>query len=221
MLRFSKLPLMAALALPVGWIAGAEPGSSTPPLTYELMINGETFLIESGRQHHLQSRRSPGTTYDVALRIAMTQPVKLDTFRFEYRWPAQVELDRRGGQQSVRIRHELGYTLLISDLGRPDPARPVDETLKIVRESVVEGLRESGIDQIDVGPAHSHPFPAAAGRGVVIRYRGKQGSDQTCLVYLLTGEQFVASCVVQYFDAQAEDVLPQVRKTLNAIRPIQ
>ena len=221
MLRFARLPLLVVIALPFGWVAGAEPGSSSPPLSFELMINGESFLVDAGRQHRLQSRQSPGVTYEVAVRIAMTQPVKLGTLRLEYQWPAQVEVDRRKQQQSVRIRHELGYTLLISDLGRPVETGAEDEALKIVWESVVESFRESGIDEIEVGPPHSHPFPAAAGRGVVIRYRGRQGFGQTCLVYLLTGENFAASCVVQYFDTQAENVLPQVRKTLNSIRPIR
>jgi len=220
MFRFVFFPLLAVVLFPSARGAGADPGSGSPPLTYELMINGESFLVEANRQQRLESRQSPGVTYDVALRIAMTQPVKLNTLRFEYDWPAEVEDDRRQPQRTVRIRHELGFTMLITDLGRPVEEAGEDEALKIVSESVVEGLRGSGMEHIQVGDSHTLPFPAAAGRGVVIHCRGGQGYDQTCLVYLLRGKGFAASCVVQYLDAEVETVLPRVRKTFNSIRPI-
>lgn len=219
MLRPRILPLLAAALLPFGQDALADPADSSPPLTYELMINGESFLIQADRQQRLESRQSPGTSYEVALRIALSQPVELNSVRLDYPWPAKVEDDHGQPQRTIRIRHELGYTLLLTDLGQPLEAGAEDDALKTLSDSVVKGLRQSGIEQIQVAQPHSHRFPSAAGRGVVIRYRGGD-YDQTCMVYLLTGKQFAASCVVQYFDRDADNVLPGIRKIIDSIRPL-
>lgn len=213
-------PFLAAVALALsGPQAGAQPTSGSPPLSYELRINGESFTIQADRQERLDSSQSPGVTYDVALRIAMVQPVELNTFRFEYRWPARVEEDRGEGRRTVRIRHELGYTMLITDLGPGLEDGTEDEVLKLLSDSVVGGLRASNLDEIRVDEPHTHKFPSAAGRGVVIRYRDAQGYDQVSLVYLLTGEEFAAGVVAQYFQRDADNVLPGIRKTIESIRP--
>jgi uncharacterized membrane protein len=190
-------------------------------LAYELMINGESFSIEADRQERLQSKDSPSVTYDVALRIAMIQPVSLNTVRFEYVWPAQVEDDRGRTQRTARIRHELGYTMLVTDLGPGLAAGSEDEALKLLADSVAAGLRASGIAAIREDKPHTHQFPSAAGRGVVIRYRDAQDYDQVSLVYLLTGEKFAAGVVAQYFQRDAADVLPGIRKTIDSLRPLR
>lgn len=212
--------ILAALLCSAGWDATAQQTSSSPPLTYELMINGESFYVEADRQEHLESRQSPGQTYDVALRVAMTQPVRLNTIRFDYSWPAQVTDDRGKEQRTVRIRHELGYTMLITDLGPPPPPENETAVLDILVKSVAEGLRESEVKQIQVGDPHTLPFSSAKGRGVVIRYRDSQDSEMVSLVYLLINKEFAASVVTQYAERDADGVLPGVRKTINSIRPI-
>jgi len=221
MFRPPKCLFLVVIALHFGWVFGAEPVTSSPPLAYELMINGEGFQIEADRLERLRSQDSPGTSYEVVLRVAVTQPVRLNRLRFDYQWPAEVKDDHGRARRTVRIRHELGYTLLITDLGQPVAAGEEDAFLKILSDSVVEGLRDSRIEQLQVQPPHSHSFPHAASRGVVIRYQDPQGYAQTYLVYLLLGKDFAASFVAQYFDRDADDVLPGVRKTIHSIRSMQ
>jgi hypothetical protein len=55
---------------------------------------------------------------------------------------------------------------------------------------------------------------------VVIRYRDGQDLGHTCLVYVLVGEKFAVSCVVEYLDRDSEDVLPLVKKTLDSFRAV-
>lgn len=220
MIRFPAiLPLAIALLLS-GGAAAAEPSSGSPPLTYELMINGESFTVRADRHERLESKKSPGVSYDVALRIAMVQPVELNTIRFDYLWPAQVEDDHGKTQRTVRIHHELGYTMLVTDFGAPLPPESEEKTLKLVADSVVSGLRASAAEGIQVDQPHAHQFPAAAGRGVVIRYRDAQDYEHVSLVYLLTGEKFAASVVAQYFQRDADNVLPGIRKTIESVGPL-
>lgn len=196
-------------------------GSSTPPLTYELMIDGESFRIEADRQVKLQSRQKPGVTYDVALRIAIEQPVSLNTFRFEYDWPAQVHDDLRRPQRTVRIAHELGFNMLITDLGQPMDDDSQEKALKILRESTVKGFQEAGMEEITVDEFQSRKFAGSVGRGMMIRYRDAEELSHTCLVYLMTGPTFAGYCTVEYLDLRQVDVIPRVRKTLDSIRAIR
>jgi len=211
--------LLAAAAAQCPAAHGA--GSSTPPLTYELMIDGESFLIEANRQVKLQSRDKPGVTYDVALRIALEQPVRLNTFRFEYDWPAQVDDDLRRPQRTVRIAHELGFNMLITDLGQPLDDDSQDKALKILRESTVKGFQEAGMEEITVDEFQSRKFAGSVGRGMMIRYRDGNGLSHTCLVYLMTGPTFAGYCTVEYLDLREVDVVPHVRKILDSIRAIR
>ena len=224
MVRWTSGSLLAALGIFAGWwVWAAEPAgpnSSTPPLSYELMINGESFFLEANRQVKLKSLAKPGVTYDVALQVAMEQHVRLSTLQFDYDWPASVQEDRRQSQRMVRIRHELGFSILISDLGRAMEPKEQDESLKLLSGSVSQSFRDSGMKNLKVSDPHERKFANSSGRGAVVHYEDSQGIAQTSLVYVLTGSDFSASCIVQYFDGDAENVLPRVKKTLDSVRSL-
>ena len=220
MFRLSILALFLLGLFLLNHDVQADQSSGSPPLTYELMINGESFLVQADRQNNLKSQDS-GATYDVALRIAPKQRVDLNSLTFVYDWPAVVEDDHGRVQRVVKIRHELGYTMLLTDFGASIESDARDKALKLIWESVVEGFKSAKIDDIEVSEPHTHQFPEAEGRGVVIDYRGPQGFDQTCLVYLLVGKEFAAGCVVQYFDRDGDAVLPRVRGTIESIGPLR
>lgn len=194
-------------------------GSSAPPLSYELMINGETFVLEANRLVTLQSQQKPGVSYRVAIQIAMQQQVALDNIRFDYDWPATVTEDRRRAHRMVRIRHELGFSMILTDLGEPLDAAAQDEALKLLSDSIVESFRASGMKKLTVSEPYEQKFAKASARGVSIRYEDSQGVAQTSLACVLTGPRFSASCVAQYFDSDAERAVPQVKKILESIRP--
>ncbi len=213
---FSSLLVVAVAAAECAACEG--PGSRAPPLTYELMINGESFFVEADRQVKLHSRDHPGVTYDVALRIALEQRVRLNTLQFRYDWPAEVEDDRDGPHRAVRIRHELGFTLLVTDVGGPLDSPSQDKVLDILRQSTLESFQGAGMEQIAMAELAQRKFAGSAGRGVKIQYRDRQGDGRTCLVYLLTGPTFAGYCIAEYRDADEADVLPRIRRTLDSIR---
>lgn len=197
-----------------------SPGSDTPPLTYDVMINGETFSVEANRRAKLKSQSKPGVTYDVAIQIAMEQHIRLDRLRFSYEWPAAVQESHRRGQRTVRIRHELGFTVIITDLGPAMDAKGQEEVLKIMTDSMAESLRESGVKKLETAAPREWKFTNSSGRGVQFRYEDQQATPQTSLALVLGAPNFAASCIVQYFDANAENALPRVRKILDSIRGV-
>jgi len=221
MSRFIVLPLLLAAVVPARCLAQDDAGSDTPPMTYELMINGESFFIEADRQVKLESQEKPGVTYEVALRVALEQRVRLNSFRFEYDWPAKVEDDRRKPHRTVRIRHELGFSMLITDLGQPLEPDAQDKVLKVLRESTLQSFQEAGMREITIGELASREFGGSSGRGVMIRYRDGEGLDRTCLIYLMTGPTFAGYCIIEYSDASQAGVLAPVKKTLDSIRAIR
>jgi len=207
--------LTAAAVLAAAATARAQP-SAGPPLRYELMINGESFIVEANRAVKLRSKGKPGVSYEVALRIAPTQRLKLNSVQFDYDWLTKVEDDRRAVQRSVRLTHELGFTMLISDLGRALETDSWNQALKILTESVTETFREMKVQKLQVGKPHQRKFKGSTGRGVVIRYLDADQVGHSCLIYVLVGEGFAASCIIQYRDNDADDTLPLVKKTLDS-----
>ena len=215
------LPLVLALVPVLSAIAAAGPGSGSPPLAYELIINGESFLIEANRQIKLKSPGKPGVTYDVALRIALEQSVRLNTLQFDYDWPARVDDDRGRSQRTAWIRHELGYVMQITDLGQPLDAGTAEEAFVIIRDATLARFREAEMKDITVTEYKSRKFANSLGRGAMIRYRDAQGDDRTCLVYLMTGPTFAGYSTIEYRDADQVDVLPRARKTLDSLRALR
>lgn len=219
MVRSSVFGIGVSILGILGMVCYADGPSSSIPRQYELLINGESFLVEAERQMRLESKERPGVTYDVALRIAIRQPLELNTLRLEYDWPAQVEDDQGREQRTVKVHHRLGYTFLLTDLGQPLEGRAQTQALEILIQSVIQGLMESGMQKIEPSKPYPSEFAGVKARGVTIRYQDKEGFSQTCLVHLLAGDRFTGSCVVQYFDKDREAVLPRIRAMLDSVRP--
>jgi len=189
-------------------------------LTYELVINGETFFIEANQQTKLRSQLKPGLVYDVALQVAMEQHVRLDRVQFDYDWPAKVQQTRRHSQITVRVRHELGFTFIITEMGGATEKNSQLELLKSVADSVADSFRRSGVKNLNVSEPRQWKFENASGHGVRLNYQDEQGTRQTGLVCVLGGRDFTASCIAHYLDADAEIVQPRLKKIFDSIRPL-
>jgi len=217
-------PTISCLTVAVCFVAAvsalAQPGDEVRPSVYELLINGESFQLQANRLVKLQSKKKPGVSYDVALRVAPTQRLRLNTVQFDYDWLAKVEDDRQKQQRTARLSHELGFSVLITDFGTPLDSKSRDEALKILTDSVTESYRQLKVTDLAVDKPHQRKFGEADGRGVVFRYRDEQQFGHTCLVYVITGPKFAVSCVVQYLDDDFEDVRSLLLKTLNSFRPL-
>ncbi len=208
-----------------GLVVQAAPAAQ-PPTLYELLINGESFLVEANRAVTLESRQQPGVKYQVALRIAPVQPVRLLSCRFEYELPATLHAEsapQAGGaaRRSARLTHELGFDLLLTDLGGPLKPGAHAEALKILSDSVMKTFKQMGVDALTAAAPHQRRFAHCEGHGVVIHYLDEQGIGHTSLAYVLGNERFAATCVVQYLDKDSQDVLPLIKRALDSLRPLE
>ena len=111
--------------------------------------------------------------------------------------------------------------MLITDLAQPLDAKSQAETLKILKDSTLESLKESQMEGITLTEPPPRKFAGSDGQGVVIHYQDRQGYGRVCLVYLLTGPTFAGSCVVQYFEIDEGNVVPLVKRTLDSIRAVR
>jgi hypothetical protein len=191
------------------------------PTIYELMINGESFLVEGNRAKKLESKQKPGIVYNVALRIAPTQRHKMGHVQFEYDWLCKVADVRKTPRHSVRLRHELGVSMLITELGGALQPKVRDEVLKIQVDSVAEGLAELKVKNLKIGKPFSNKSKNNSRLGVVISYNDEEGVAHTCIVCVLVGPDFTVSSVIEYLDDNSKDVIPLVKKTLDSLSSIR
>jgi hypothetical protein len=202
-----------------GLPARGEPAAAaSPPLTYELQIDGETFQVEANRETTLDSKKKPGVRYRVALRVAPTQRIRLNSVVFDYDLPAKVQDDGKRENRSVRITHELGFSALLTDLGRPLDAKEQKDALKVLVDSVTAALGEMKAEGVKVTDPHERSFGGSSGRGITIRYRDAKGFTHVYLLYILTGPKHAATCVIKYLENDGDDALPLVRKLLDSVR---
>jgi len=201
--------------------AVAQPVAGATPTTYELIINGESFRVESNRVVKLQSKKKPGVSYEIAIRIAPVQRLRLNAVQFDYDRLARVDDDRKPKRRTVRLAHELGVEMLISDWGSQTDAAQRAEILKTLTDSVTETLGQRKFKDLKTAGPHDRKFSGTAGRAMVVTYSDEQGLGHTCQVYVLKGPEFTVSCLVQYLDSDLNEVKDIVKKTLDSFRPVE
>jgi hypothetical protein len=87
-----------------------------------------------------------------------------------------------------------------------------------LQKSMEKSFRDDKAEGIKVAPKHDRQFQHAAAEGVTIQYHDAQGRAHTCLIYVLAGKGFTASALVQFADADHEEVLPLIKKTLDNVQ---
>jgi hypothetical protein len=227
MARTRLLGLLVAAFWSLANLAVGQPGPSTPPLTYELVINGERFLVEGNRKVKVQSQEKPGTSYEVAIRVSPTQRLRLNTVELEYDLPAQVVDDQGKPTRIVRIRHELGFTLTLTDPGQAMEAEDREKVLTALKDSLAELCTKRHGEALEVGEPREPKFQGAAARGCRIHFRDptlspdpKEDVGYTCFAYVLYGPKFTVSCLIEYRDKYKDDCVPVIKKVLDSIRAL-
>ena len=153
-------------------VAFAQPSGSDPPLTYEVQIDGESFQVEGGhRPIKVQSKLKTGTTYTLALRVAMTQPLRLNSVQMEYGMWAKV-IDNKGKDLRIaQIIHELGFSLEITDLGQALDAKRQDELLKTLVDDSVKRFTDRKATDLKQAEPKSRKSGSSEGKSVEIKFQ--------------------------------------------------
>lgn len=210
-----SVPLLAA-CLATG-LAFAMAPRKAEPLLYDLVINGESFTIEADRSLRLESKKDPGVVYEVALRIAQNQRLALNRIQFDYDRGYEVTDDHSQTLRSANMEHELGFTITLTDLGRVLNEDERGKILQTLQESMENSFRQDNAENLKT-TARQQRFQHAEAEGVTIQYHDTEGRARTCLIYVLAGKDFTASAIVQFPDANHEDVLPLVKRTLDSVQ---
>lgn len=189
------------------------------PTLYELVINGESFTVEANRAHKLQSKKNPAVTYDVALRVAPVQRLALNRVHLDYDRGFAVADDANANVRTATLKHELGFTIVISDVGRGLEQAARRQVLDTLQKSMEKSFRDDKAENLKAAARHERKFLHADAEGVTIQYHDAAGTAHTCLLYVLAGKEFTATAIVQFQDADHEDILPLVKKTLDSVQP--
>ena len=208
--------------LVLGLIAPASSWGQLPeqPIRLELQINGETFTIDSDKLVTLKSEKPGGPKYQVAARAAQYQPWNLNTVSLEYHRGFAVEDDEGQEIRTATFRHRLGFAMTISDLGGTLDAEGKRKTLELLTEATTAAIRAQGGQEIETSPPTMTKLGAVVGLGVTIR-SVQRGVAQRSIAYVLTGERFAATAVIQFLDADQATVLPLIKPTLQSIAPLK
>jgi hypothetical protein len=194
-------------------------GRPAEPLLYEIIINGEAFTVDASRSNKLESQKMPGVTYDVALRVAPVQRLVLNTLQFDYDRGFAVTDDHGRDVRAATLQHELGFSIILTDLGsKLDDARR-RQVLDAVVQSMEKNFQRESPAELSVSRPEPQKLPNVSGEAVQIRMRDKQGNQRLCHVLLLQGDGFSCSAVIQMLAEDAADSLPLVDRTLHTIKP--
>ncbi len=216
------LALLCTVVLATGRrVAFAQPSGNDPPLTYEVQIDGESFQVEGGHPPiKVESKLKPGTTYSLALRVAMTQPLRLNSVQMEYGMWAKVTDNKGKDLRIAEIRHELGFSLEITDLGQALDAKRRDELLKTLVDDAVKRFADRNATDLKQAEPRSGKYGNSEGKSVEIKFNDSDGVAWTCMVFVLWGEKYTVSAVAHFQDHDREDVRLWVMNALKSIRPL-
>ena len=221
-LRRTWISVCFAVAVASGSrLAPGQPGPDDPPVTYEVQIDGESFQVEGGqRPIKVESKLKNGTHYTLAVRVAMTQPLRLNTVQLEYGMWAKVIDNKRKDLRIAQIVHELGFSLEITDLGQALNTKQQDELLKTLAENAVKrftdrkaaDLKRTELKAVKIGPSDC--------KRLRINYTDREGVARTCMLFVLSGEKYTVSAVAEFRDLDGDDVKPWVMNALESIQPL-
>lgn len=191
------------------------------PSRYEISINGENFTLESDRIVKLDSADKPGTTYEVAIRVAQYQPWQLKGVKFDYHNGFNPTEDPAMAGRSVSFKHDLGFVMDVRDFGGALPEESRDKTLQLLVDTMQKTLMGSGAVKVDISKPAIRTTGTTSVRGVTLRYEDRDSVGRNSFVYLVTGPTFSCSVVVQCLDTDRESVMPMVKSTLDSFVALQ
>ena len=202
--------------------ARAQPGPADAPTTYEVQIDGESFQVESGqRPVKVESKLKKGTTYTLAVRIAMTQVLRLNSVRMEYGMSAKVADDKGKDIRTALVTHNLGYSLRITDMGHVLDAAGKDKLLKKLADAAEKHYTDAKAANLVRTEPKSQKFGSSNGKWLKFTFKNEQGQAATSMIFVLSGDNYTVAHEAEFRDQDSEEALPWMKNALLSIRPLQ
>ncbi len=215
------IPLVVAVvAIDGARRATAQAGGIVPPNTYEVQIDGESFLVDGNQPPvKVKSGLKKGTTYALAVRMAMTQKLRLNSVQLEYGMVATAYDNQGRDLRVARIVHDLGFSMEIRDFGQELGDKHEDELLKTLADDAVKRLKDNKAGAVTQSKTNTKKFGVSNGKWSKIGYTDAKGVARSCIIFVLSGEKYTVSAVAEYQDQYLEDVGPWMGNILASIRP--
>ena len=169
----------------------------------------------------LESKDHPGQSYRVAVRLATMQHWKLNTVGFDYQLGFQILDDQESKGRSATLKHPLRFVLVITDLGGAAAADAKSSALEQLVEGMRKSLRGSGIEDVKVSKPQRRKLGTNAVEAVTFSYPNSSGGERLSAVYLVSGEKFTCSCLLQCDDANQQDAIDMVKATIASMAPAE
>ncbi len=211
--------LLAAIGVLGGQARGDEPAAQSPQ-RYAVSINGESFTVDLGKPAQVESSKHPGTKYQLAVRLAEFQRWKLNDVQFEYQLGIQLTDGHQLRGRTATLRHPLGFVAVITDLGGTLPADAKSGALEQLVDGMKKTLRESGIEEVKISKPQRRKLGTNAVEAVTFSYLDSDGDERMSAVYLVTGEKFACSCLLQCEEKTREEAVAMVKAMLASIEPL-
>jgi hypothetical protein len=213
---------LAAIVAIVSHPAAAQPSADDSPVTYEVQINGEGFQVEGGqRPIKVESKLKPGTVYTLAVRVSMTQVLRLNSVQLEYGMWAKVVDDKRKGWRTAQIIHDLAFSLEINDLGRFLDDKGQAELLKTVADELEKRFTDHKATDLKRTELNDIKIGSSAAKRLRFNFKDSKGVAGTCMIFVLSGEKYTVYAVAQFRDQDQSDAGPWVSSALKSIRPLE
>jgi hypothetical protein len=192
-----------------------------PSATYEVQIDGESFQVVGGqRPIRVESKLKKGASYTLAVRVAMTQMLRLNSVQLEYGMWAKVVDNKRKDLRIARIIHELGFSLEITDPGRVFDGKQQDDFLKTEADEVEKRLKDSKATGVRRTDPKSQKLGSSNGKWLRITSTDSDEVARTCMVFVLSGERYTVCAVCEFRDQDREDVSSWVMSALGSVRQL-
>lgn len=211
------LAVLAITAVVGAWVAAQEPANNeVPPLVFELSINGESFLIEPDTQNELKSKS--GAVYKVALRLARQQRWVLNTVRFDYDGGFSVDDDNQRDNRTATLTHELGFNIVVMDLGAQLAPADRQKVLKSIADSMAASYKKSGATGVTESKPAAVKLAKSAGDELKIDYVDQNRQPSATRVLVVDTGKGAAACIVNYPKAREKELAPLAKLTLDSLR---
>ena len=219
MMNRTTCGLVVSLMAASSWVVAQRRDEGVPPLVFEVSINGESFLVEAETQTEVKSKKQPGVTYQLALRLAPQQRWALNSVKFEYDGKFRVEDDNDPQTRTATLTHELGFILSVIDLGDTPAEDDRPKLLQKLVDSLSASHRQAGDTQLQAKPSQPLKFGQVVGHEVVLQYLDRKQTKYVERISFLVAGPRCAAYIVQYPLEKEAEMLPMARISYQTLQP--
>lgn len=188
--------------------------------SFDLTIDGETYVVAEGKAAVVRSKKNPGTKYNVVLRVAQVQPVISRSLRFEFHHSLTLDsFERRGTDDAYTIIAEpAGAYLTLWDHWFEE-GDSVEADLQTSIRISKQLVQERGGSGVVVGRPAPEKLPNAS-KALVARltYKDQHGVPHVRYVRSLRVGERLVNLMLESPVKGAGKVRPHFERLIRSIR---